>query len=64
MIIISFYDQMDTSNNDFQVELLFGFRGSEDHIMHLMGCDTYLGIITFFLVYVTFNQLKSFSTYS
>lgn len=55
---------MDTSNNAFQVDLLFGFRGSEDHIMYLMGCDTYLSVIIFFLVYVTFNQLKSFSTYS
>lgn len=55
---------MDTSNNDFQVEVLFGFRGSEDHIMHLMGYDTYLSVIKFFLVYVTFNQLKSSSTYS
>lgn len=48
MIIITFEDQMDTLNNDFQVKLLFGFRGSEDHIMHLMGCDTYLSVITFF----------------
>jgi len=44
--------------------VLFGFRGSEDRIMHLMGCDRSLSVITFFLVYVTFNQLKSFSTYS
>lgn len=54
---------MATFNDDFQVELLYGFRGSEDHIMHLMGCDTYLSVITFFFVYVTFNQLKPFSTY-
>lgn len=64
IIIITFEDQMDTLNNDFQVKLLFGSKGSEDHIMHLMGCDIFKCHYIFFLVYVTFNQLKSFSTYS
>lgn len=46
---------MDTLNNDFQVKLLFGSKGSEDHIMHLMGCDTYLSVITFFFLFMSLS---------
>lgn len=55
VIIITFEDQMDTLNNDFQVKLLFGSKGSEDHIMHLMGCDTYLSVITFFFLFMSLS---------
>lgn len=52
---------MDTLNNDFQVKLLFSSRASEDHIMHLMGCDTYLSVITFFSCLCHFQSAEVFS---